>query len=126
MPAHHTFFCFHYAVPPFEITLVANDEQQPVLSQSNITFTCTVEFNQFVDVPMTVYTNLTGPQTSEITLATRVKHTKYSDSVSVKPSTGIYQCTTIIDNLSPYINDSQVSKTARRSLVVGMIRNVCI
>ena len=115
---------FSFSVPSFEIILVTDDEQQPVLSQSNVTLTCIVEFNPLVDVPVAVYTNITGPQTAEMTLATRVKYTKYSGSLSVTPNTGTYQCTPIIDGLLPYIHGHQGSRSARKSLVVGMIHNV--
>ena len=78
-----------------------------------------------MDVPVAVYTNITGPKTAKKMLATRVKYTKYYSSLSVEPNTGTYQCTPIIDGSSPYVRGSRGSKSARKNLVVGMIHDVC-
>ena len=112
------------SVPPSEVTLVTDTVHQPILSQSNVTLVCSVEFSPLVDAAVTVYTNFTGPHSGQITTATMEKHTKYvgrADLTNMKPShSGTYRCESSAISSSPYIRRAQNSGAANKHLAIGM------
>ena len=101
--------------------------QQPILSRSNVTLTCAVDLSPVVNIPVTVSIVWTGPNVTRWT-TTMEEYTKYLSIVeitSARPSnTGTYECETLTTILlpSPYVSDTQRHATARKDLVIGMIR----
>ena len=111
---------FLYTTVPAPTSVSVNsDPFSPIIAESNVTLTCSVELSPAVDVPVTVNVQLSDPAGSPLTTTIpSISGFTYTSTAMVsafgRDQSGVYTCTATVSSTSSFLTDSgSTSGTAR-------------
>ena len=107
---------------------VVTVSSSPITPGSNVTVTCAVEFNQHVDVGLTVNIVLTGPVNISPTSVLMESTTRYTSSLVVssfgREQSGVYECKATATSDTLITSSMEISRMER--ITVGKLFTVTI
>ena len=127
-------FCYlivvlsHLVPPPTAVTVTASPDD-PILTGSSLTLTCSIELSEAVDIAVTLNTVWSGPPGTQFTtstpVATRMTATTYTSTATISSvetsDSGEYTCTATVSSTSPFLIDSE-NIQGIISTAVGMLQ----